>query len=656
MNLRKKKDIKKKIIRYVMSVSIILGVTIMAIMIFSSIKLTNYILLDSLQLTSKTASSSVSSNLHLLAERMYEISIDSVLLDKYESDDNKLAALKEKKTRIEFVWLAAYDLEGKRMYGFELAPDLLKDEKLYSHLSETNNVVIGEPSIANGITQIAVGAPLIVNNVTTGYVVGSYKYDVVNDVLSNINLGATGSAYMINEDGTIVADKKLENIGENKNVFTLYQSEKNNQVFHKILNYQTGSTTMNLNGNSYYVAYSPVEGTNWALIIDVPTNEYTNIVATALVLCIVAAIILLTAAAFIIYYFADKISNSLGIATNRLESLAEGNLTDEVVIAKTEDEAEVLTTALDVTVRRLNQYMGDIKKVLGAFSKGDYSVLIPDDFEGDFAIIRKALVSISKSLNRMMIQMNRSSSEVAENSSSITESARKLSNGSIKQTEAVERLNEGIDTITEHIDQIILSTEQVSEYAENTQKNVDQSSKQMEEMLHSMNYIYGSMEKIMEITKMIENISAQTRILSFNASIEANRAGTAGLGFSVVADEIGKLATQTANALKSTAEIVAEANKSISVGMNAANETAASLQLIQEGSVKFMEISENLEGAVNKQRDAVLHVNAEIDSVREIAETNLEVVRETDDSAKEFMNQAEELKSFVEQVKLYEDK
>ena len=97
--------------------------------------------------------------------------------------------------------------------------------------------------------------PLKTEEDTAYYLIGSYKYDILNDVLSNMNLGETGSAYIVNEDGVIVCDKDMENISKEVNVYDKYPESK--EMFDKAINGQTGSQKISMHDMPHYASYSP---------------------------------------------------------------------------------------------------------------------------------------------------------------------------------------------------------------------------------------------------------------------------------------------------------------------------------------------------------------------------------------------------------------
>ena len=285
--MKKYQNLKQKIILYVMSVSILITVLITTIMSMGSIRSTNAVLLDNMQITARIAAQNISSNLHLLTERMYNFSTEAVFTEQTADNADRQARFDAIKLQIEFVWLSAYDTNGKKLYGDTSAPDSISDTKYYSMLSQTGSIVIGEPYCENDILQLCVGVPLQDEEGVTGYLVGSYKYDILNDVLSQLVLGNSGTACILNEQGDIIGDQDLQNIIDGKNVYDLYSSAANAADFDKVTAFQVGSATMKLNGIRHYTGYAPIPGTNWALFINAPKHEFMNTVYLSTALSVV---------------------------------------------------------------------------------------------------------------------------------------------------------------------------------------------------------------------------------------------------------------------------------------------------------------------------------------------------------------------------------
>ncbi len=653
--MREKKSIKQIIVFYVTSISVTLGIVLILLMIITGLFSTSSVLRDSLQVTARTTAQNFSSNLHMLADRIDNIAQENVLADQMASDNDKQLLLDNQKLRIEFVWIAVYGLSGDKMYGDDTAPSSIDGTEYFQYLSGTDNIVIGKPEYNNNIWQLSVGIPVKDQEGNSyAYLVGSYKYDLLNDVLSNINIGAGGLVYIVDNEGNIIADKNISDMGKNENLYKIYKSNKNKKIFDSMLDFQTDANSVLLGFKQHYIAYSPIAGTNWTLMIAAPGNDFMKILWGSVLTSIVVIIVLQFVTRGLVVKIADKISGSLSIATERLVSLSTGNLKDKVVLADNNVEAEVLTTALSKTVKCLAGYIDDITEYLGQLSAGDYSGKVKDNFDGDFIAIKDALSYITASLNETMLHINKASLAVSSNSSETSGYARRLYDGSIEQTAALERLDGKITVITQKIDEINNNARRVKKSADIAEQRVEEGKKQMDDMLSTMDSIHNDMQEIITISHLIEEISSQTSLLSLNASIEAARAGEAGKGFAVVAQQIGLLADQTADALHKTGEIIEKVSFSIGQGMVTARDTAESFQNIKEAAEDFSDISDSMARITVEQKEAIVMVSDEVGTVLAIADTNQSLAKETDENASLSLKQAEELKQIVSAVKLKE--
>ena len=624
-------------------------------MIITGLFSTASVLRDSLQVIAKTAAQNFSSNLHMLADRMDSIAQEKILSGQEVGNDEKQQFLVDKKSRIEFVWLAVYDMSGTKIYGDDMAPASVNDTEYFQYLVDTDNITIGKPNYSNDIWQLSVSIPVKDQEGNSyAYLVGSYKYDLLNDVLSNINIGLGDIAYIVDRDGNVIANKNISDMGKNQNIYELYGSSKNTKIFDSMLNFQSGAESVYFGLNQHYMAYSPVAGTNWTLMIAAPGISFMTILWWSVLVSVVIIIALQIGTRKLVVNIADKISDSLSIATERLVSLSTGNLKDTVVLADNNLESEVLTTALSKTVTSLAGYIGNITEYLGQLSAGDYSMEVKDVFDGDFIAIKDALSFITVSLNETMLRINQASFAVSSNSSETSDYAKRLYDGSIEQTAALERLDGKIAVITQKIDEIDNNARRVKQSADIAGQRVEEGKQQMDDMLSTMDSIHNDMQEIITISQLIEEISSQTSLLSLNASIEAARAGEAGKGFAVVAQQIGILADQTADALQKTGTIIEKASLTIGQGMATAKDTAESFENIKEAATDFADISEKMLHITLEQKEAIEMVSEEVSTVLSIANTNQGLAKETDENASLSLTQADELKQIVSAVKLKE--
>ena len=372
----------------------------------------------------------------------------------------------------------------------------------------------------------------------------------------------------------------------------------------------------------------------------------------SMILSIVFGILLIVGTGAVIVPVSDKISVSLGRATKRLQALAEGNLSDEVVQSESNDETKILTEALSETISSLNRNIQVIQSSLGALAEGDYTVEIPNNFRGDFSSIRNSLNHITDALNLTMQQMNQSSEKVNQNSGEVSNCAKRMLEGSVNQHTLLEQLQQSMGEITESIEKNKDNVIQIEQCAQNATEKAKCGADNMQGMLDTMNQIHSAVEEISQISQMIEDISDQTNLLSLNASIEAARAGEAGRGFAVVAGEIGQLSNQTSNALQQTAAIIQSSAEVIQRGLENAKQTANAFREIQEVTNQYLEISSKLAGTVNEQTASVTYMNSQLVSLKDIADDNKQLAEETNDVAASSLEQSENLKHYVESVKI----
>jgi len=654
-NVQKKRNIKQIIVFYATSLLIVLGVVLTFLMIITSLTSTSSVLKDNLGMTARTSAQNISSNLHILADRMDSLAQNEIFADKNVPEPEKQKIIEDYKLRIEFVWIAAYDTQGKKIYGDSEAMEDISGDEMYSHLTATNTTTIGKPYFSNGIWQIAIGIPVLDSGGNPYvYLAGSYKYDLLNDVLSNINIGKGGIAYIVDSAGNIIADKDTAAMSEAGNIYKIYTSGRNKKIFNSMLDFQTDAVSIYLKGRQHFMAYSPVAGTNWTLMIAAPGSDFMGILMWAVIIGIAVIIVLQIFARKFIVKVADNIADPLAVVSGRLEALSSGDLTSEVVLSDANTESEALTASLSKTVKDLASYIEGITEYLGLLSSGDYSGRADDIFHGDFAAVREALSSITVSLNSTMLKINNAAFSVKRNSKETSDYAQRLYNGSIQQTKALERLDSKISIITRKIKELNENAESGKQSADMAAMRVEEGRRQMEDMLSTMGSIYNDMQEIITISQLIEEIASQTSLLALNASIEAARAGEAGKGFAVVAQQIGVLSDQTAAALEKTSDIIEKASLSIEQGMKTADATAKSFENIKDATEAFTDISDNITCIASSQKDAIGAVSNEVHTVMDIADTNQGLAKEADGIAALSLDQAEELAEIVSAVKLKE--
>ena len=123
----------------------------------------------------------------------------------------------------------------------------------------------------------------------------------------------------------------------------------------------------------------------------------------------------------------------------------------------------------------------------------------------------------------------------------------------------------------------------------------------MEKMKKAIEKIKTSSDETSKIVKTIDEIAFQTNLLALNAAVEAARAGDAGKGFAVVAEEVRSLAQRSAEAAKTTAQMIEESVQNSVSGVKITEEVAAILGEITTGSEKVSSLVSEIASATTEQ-------------------------------------------------------
>lgn len=645
----KRRNIKVKIMATVMAGVLCLAVMTSAVLLYGTNTLTNTLAQDLLLPLTKISSKTVEGNLHMLADRIFSVSDNKTLSSSESTIEEKKQVLTEFSSGIEFVWLSLYTTDGNFYCGADNSPQNISDTALFQNMTETENLAIGDTQYINGQLQIAIGAPVKGTNGILYYVVGSYKYDVLNDVLSNLHIGYGGYAVIVNQNGTIVAHPDTIFVQNKTTVSELY--EQNSDIitlFDRIYTGETGIQSMSLNGEKTLISYTPVRGTNWYMALFMPREEIKAGEQRVIMMNIMITILCIAITAALATMIAGKISKALGNVKDRIQKLAKGDITSPVEVLNTKDEAEDLSIALQETVNDVSGYIIELRQALTSLSKGDLQTEVKGEFVGDFIVLKESTNHIIDFLNEMIGELQKSSNTLSQAAIGVSNEARNVNSNSEQQSACVEKLKEETNNISNSIGIVDKNTKQAKELTNQVENKLNEGVQQMASLLEAMEEIRYNEEEISKITKFLEDIAFQTNILALNASVEAARAGAAGKGFAVVAEEVRNLAGKSADFSKRTTEIIQVSGIAIDKGVKRAKATSVSMNDIAEMSQKITNITDKLFVSVEKEKEALKNVEAAIDSISVMAERNLITSKKSANASEELSQQAITLKTMAE--------
>lgn len=277
-------------------------------------------------------------------------------------------------------------------------------------------------------------------------------------------------------------------------------------------------------------------------------------------------------------------------------------------------------------------------------------------------------------LNKDIYSCTENIKTVNEASDALAAVVQEATDGVVNQTESVTKISDMINSANKKIIEIKDYTKQLADVSEGTSKIVSNGSEKINNMHKQMDMIYDSSNEsystIEELKKdidainglltSIDSIAEQTNLLALNAAIEAARAGESGKGFTVVAEEVKKLAEQSGDTVKQINEVISKIEENAKIVLEKSyngklavkegqNITANVNESFEKIQLSFKDIDNNILNEVNMLEGAAeilenIHTEAEnIASVSEEHSASMEEMLATTENQSASISQLREL-------------
>jgi methyl-accepting chemotaxis protein len=363
---------------------------------------------------------------------------------------------------------------------------------------------------------------------------------------------------------------------------------------------------------------------------------------TALIALILTAAPVGAYAYFIIH---KEVTKPIMQITDTAVSLSQGNL-DLVMDVECHDELNLLcTSVLDIAE--------DIKHrqyVLEAMSKMDYTAQITVRSDNDKMNI--ALDNMVNSISMAILQIQHSTDAIEVEAGEVGKVSQTLAERAQNQASTIQTLTDSVAAVELAAEDNVRAADDALAKVAETSNLTSEVSVLMKKMLEAMRDIDTRSKDISKVISVIEDIAFQTNILALNAAIEAARAGDAGKGFSVVANEVGELAAKSQEAAQETASLIENTVKSVREGNQIVRNVNTSLKTVSEISEENIEYISRLQLESKKQSASVAEITQAISELSAMVEENAATAVESSNSATEMTHHVAELNNVCKTFKV----
>ena len=334
---------------------------------------------------------------------------------------------------------------------------------------------------------------------------------------------------------------------------------------------------------------------------------------------------------------ARGIGQRLKKITESMEQLSKGNLKVKKIEILSRDEFGALLDDQNRVIDNLRGSLGTVKKSTDdTLAVKEELVRIADETSSSAVQISASIESVNKQIN--VLDDNVVSS--TGNNQEMTDSINTLGDEITEQSAMVEESTAAITEMIASIDNITSIAHKKAEVSESLMNTAADGESKLDETIQTLNSIHSSIEDIKEITSLIMGIAARTNLLAMNAAIEAAHAGDAGRGFSVVADEIRKLAETSTKSSKKINDNIKEIISHIEKSSQSSDITVQAFHAVQDEVREVVQAFKEIESGVTELKTGGDQILQAITNLRDISVT----VKEKADS---MLSQTGEVSSSV---------
>jgi methyl-accepting chemotaxis protein len=299
-------------------------------------------------------------------------------------------------------------------------------------------------------------------------------------------------------------------------------------------------------------------------------------------------------------------------------------------------------------------FVTELAEVAHRISERDLSARLASA-DDEFAVVRRDLNGALESLEQAIELVGASCDRLTSASSEINLGAQSVASATTEQAGSLQEVTQRVGQVSEAGRAGAAKGVEARRLAGEVKARAEEGAGRMQALSAAIEKIKGSADETAKIVKTIDEIAFQTNLLALNAAVEAARAGDAGKGFAVVGEEVRALAMRSAQAARSTSELIAASVRNAEAGVDLNSEASVGFKDIVAKIAGISEVMSDIATNAETQRDGLTRVDAVVVDINKAVQQNAAASEEAASAASELASLAGELKRVVRSFRTRED-